>query len=323
MLHTRWLPFVLLLTTSCVGVVESDGERHKQGSGGSLGGAGATTTNGLARAGVGQGGASLTSGSVGSSGGATGVTTGAGGVTVGAGGVSVGAGTSVGAGGVSVGAGGAGGAAGSASTDAGAADHSASDAADGSPRGDAADGSRGPDSAIDAQDVAPIDAALDQGSQDVSSADSPIVGDPESGLLAGITRLHNVVRAEVGVPGLTWDPTIAATAQAYADKCIFQHSGAAGLGENLAAYAPPGGRTASAPVDDWASEKANYDYASNTCANGQVCGHYTQVVWKNSLRLGCGVQSCSTNSPFMGFPNWEIWVCNYAPPGNVGGERPY
>jgi len=39
--------------------------------------------------------------------------------------------------------------------------------------------------------------------------------------------------------------------------------------------------------------------------------------------VGCGVQSCSTNSPFMGFPNWEIWVCNYAPQGNIIGQKPY
>jgi uncharacterized protein YkwD len=149
-------------------------------------------------------------------------------------------------------------------------------------------------------------------------------GDPEPGLLAGITRYHNVARANVGVGPLTWDPSIAATAAAYAAQCKFDHSGTAGLGENLAAYAPPGGHTAASPVSDWVSENANYDYTTNTCATGQVCGHYTQVVWKNSLRLGCGVQACSTNSPFgANFPNWEIWVCNYSPPGNFVGQRPY
>jgi uncharacterized protein YkwD len=148
-------------------------------------------------------------------------------------------------------------------------------------------------------------------------------GDPEPGILRGITRFHNQVRATVGVPGLTWDPNIAATSAAYAAKCVFQHSGAPGLGENLSAYAPPGGHASSAPVNDWTSERANYDYANNSCAAGQVCGHYTQVVWKTSLRLGCAVQACSTNSPFMGFPNWEFWVCNYAPPGNIVGQKPY
>src|SRR5258706_216878 len=72
-------------------------------------------------------------------------------------------------------------------------------------------------------------------------------GDPEPGILKGITRAHNEVRATVGVAGLTWDPTIAATAATYAAKCVFQHSGTPGLGENLRAYAPPGGHPPSAP----------------------------------------------------------------------------
>ena len=174
-----------------------------------------------------------------------------------------------------------------------------------------------------------IDAGADRssggsGGTSVDASQGDASGDPEPGLLTGITRFHNVVRANHGVGPLTWDPSIAATAQAYAAQCNFQHSGTSGLGENLAAYAPPGGHTASSPVNDWASEEANYDYATNTCAANQVCGHYTQVVWKNSLRLGCGVQSCSTNTPFgSNFPNWEIWVCNYSPPGNFVGQRPY
>jgi hypothetical protein len=32
---------------------------------------------------------------------------------------------------------------------------------------------------------------------------------------------------------------------------------------------------------------------------------------------------CTKNSPFSGFPEWQIWVCNYDPPGNFNGTRPY
>jgi uncharacterized protein YkwD len=142
--------------------------------------------------------------------------------------------------------------------------------------------------------------------------------------VAGITRFHNVDRAKIPVPPLIWDPSIAATAAAYAAKCKFEHSGAAGLGENLAAYAPGGSEKANAPVDDWESEVADYDYASNSCAAGKECGHYTQLVWKSSKRLGCAVQSCSINTPFgPKFPNWDLWVCNYSPPGNYAGQKPY
>jgi hypothetical protein len=166
--------------------------------------------------------------------------------------------------------------------------------------------------------------APDAGAADLPTADAPpAAGDPEPGRLAGMTARHNQVRASVGVPPLVWDPAVAATAQAYADRCMYQHSGASGLGENIAAFAPPGSLV-SAAVDAWAGERADYDYAANTCAAGKMCGHYTQIVWRTTTRLGCGVATCDVNTPFgPRFPRWDFWVCNYAPPGNVNGRRPY
>lgn len=43
-------------------------------------------------------------------------------------------------------------------------------------------------------------------------------------------------------------------------------------------------------VDDWDSEKQYYDYSTNSCADGQMCGHYTQNVWAGSTTVGCGVR---------------------------------
>ena len=140
---------------------------------------------------------------------------------------------------------------------------------------------------------------------------------------------HNCARKTV-VPGaipaislLTWNAGIAQTAQTYADRCIWQHSGTPGLGENLYAAAPwTAAQTAAAT--SWASESPYYNYAANTCASGQQCGHYTQMVWRSTTQLGCGIRNCSTGSPFGAqFPNWTIVVCNYSPPGNYVGQRPY
>src|SRR5919109_4021378 len=66
-------------------------------------------------------------------------------------------------------------------------------------------------------------------------------------------------------------------------------------------------------VDKWGSEKQNYNYRKNSCSG--VCGHYTQVVWKNSVEVGCGMAICDNKS--------QVWVCNYNPPGNVEDEIPY
>ena len=64
----------------------------------------------------------------------------------------------------------------------------------------------------------------------------------------------------------------------------------------------------------WVNEKANYDYNSNSCVGGE-CLHYTQVVWRNSVRLGCAKVRCNNGGTFIG--------CNYDLPGNYVGQKPY
>ncbi len=55
---------------------------------------------------------------------------------------------------------------------------------------------------------------------------------------------------------------------------------------------------------------------------GQVCGHYTQRVGRETRQVGCAWAQCTRNSPFR-VSTWYLWVCNYALPGNFVGERPY
>ncbi|KAJ0010608.1 hypothetical protein Pint_34070 [Pistacia integerrima] len=89
---------------------------------------------------------------------------------------------------------------------------------------------------------------------------------------------HNSARATVGVEPVTWDNTVAAFAQNYANQrigdCPLVHSHSGGkYGENLAwSNANLLGTDA---VKMWVGEKADYDYNSNTCAAGKVCGRYT------------------------------------------------
>lgn len=166
------------------------------------------------------------------------------------------------------------------------------------------------------------------GSATGGASSGGLPGVQESGpALSGITAAHNAVRASVSppaatpIPDLVWDPAVAAVAQAWADQCTFDHN-TQGYGQNIYASAGDPPPTADAVVADWASEAGNYDYTTNTC-NGS-CGHYTQVVWAASLRLGCGYKHCTTGSPFLpDFPEWDFWVCNYDPPGNVNNDRPY
>src|SRR5437870_4733894 len=118
----------------------------------------------------------------------------------------------------------------------------------------------------------------------------------------------------------------ASVAQAWAARCLYQlDAGRGERGENIAASAPPGHWAASDVVAAWASEAQDYDYATNTCAPGKKCGHYTQLVWRDSVRVGCAHQVCDTNWPFAPSPpgRWDFWVCDYEPPGNRVGQKPY
>ncbi|EOA32548.1 hypothetical protein CARUB_v10015837mg [Capsella rubella] len=130
--------------------------------------------------------------------------------------------------------------------------------------------------------------------------------------------VHNKARAMVGVGPMVWNETLATYAQNYAQErardCAMEHSSGP-FGENLAA----GWGTMSGPVatEYWMTEKEHYDYYSNTCGGEDgVCGHYTQIVWRDSVRLGCGSVRCKNDE--------YIWViCSYDPPGNYIGQRPY
>ncbi|KAL1187946.1 Pathogenesis-related protein 1 [Cardamine amara subsp. amara] len=127
---------------------------------------------------------------------------------------------------------------------------------------------------------------------------------------------HNKARAAVGVDPLSWDETVAAYASDYAnqriDDCALQHSNGP-YGENIAWSS--GSMSGVEAVNMWVDELSDYDYDSNTCAQGKVCGHYTQVVWKKSVSLGCAKVSCNNGGTFI--------TCNYDPQGNFVGEWPY
>lgn len=150
---------------------------------------------------------------------------------------------------------------------------------------------------------------------------------------------HNAVRAGT-FPGVTvspapapplaalgWSMSAASVAQAWAANCVYAHNAGRGsLGENIAASAPPGNRDAASIVGLWASEWSGYNYATNGCSipDPPGCGHYTQIVWRSTVNIGCALVTCSTGWPFGGTPgSWDFWVCDYEPPGNWVGERPY
>jgi hypothetical protein len=125
---------------------------------------------------------------------------------------------------------------------------------------------------------------------------------------------------------MIWDPGAATVAQSWAAQCNFNHNPNRDGGENLYAACSttaPVTITGTDAVSDWSAESANYTYSTNTCAAGETCGHYTQLVWRTTNAVGCAVQQCTTNTPCTGFPDWAFVVCDYTPAGNWDGVSPY
>ncbi len=144
--------------------------------------------------------------------------------------------------------------------------------------------------------------------------------------MQGIVERHNYWREKVDSPPLVWSEELAAYAQEWANelkksnKCKMEHRPDKGkfaqlYGENL--YWSKGkNRAPIEVVDAWASELEYWNEETLECnKEWWYCGHYTQLVWHTSTEVGCAMVTCDGGE--------ELWVCNYNPPGNWIGEKPY
>uniref|UniRef100_A0A667XIS9 Cysteine-rich venom protein-like n=1 Tax=Myripristis murdjan TaxID=586833 RepID=A0A667XIS9_9TELE len=141
---------------------------------------------------------------------------------------------------------------------------------------------------------------------------------------AEIVDQHNAFRRAVEPTAadmliMNWSDEIAATAQAWVDKCILSHGPVStrmlegyAMGENLFFASAPHMWTD--VINAWHSEVENYQYP-NGSTNGKAIGHYTQVVWYSSYKVGCGAKLCPGNIYFYG--------CHYYRAGNFRTVAPY
>ena len=161
-------------------------------------------------------------------------------------------------------------------------------------------------------------------------ADSPPTNNRDSAALPReAVDAHNRERHKHGVGDLSWDPKLATFADKWAHHLCragrrpppLQHRPPTdgGPGENLweAVTTEATRYSISDAVKSWAGEQKYYNERSGQCQGGE-CGHYTQLVWRSTQQVGCGVATCPA-----GAFTATIWVCNYAPAGNFVGERPY
>lgn len=139
-----------------------------------------------------------------------------------------------------------------------------------------------------------------------------------------ILDIHNLYRCVHNVPSLIWHDDLAKSAQQWAEQGKFEHSpnelrfiGGVQAGENIAWGYSSGNET----VKAWYCEiDCTEPYglatdASDSKSAEEPIGHYTQVVWANTLYIGCG-----KGTSFVEGSAGDLWVCQYSEAGNYGGQ---
>jgi len=146
-----------------------------------------------------------------------------------------------------------------------------------------------------------------------------------------LIETHNQYRLQVGVSPLSWSNPLARSAKQWAAVIANRHRDGSWItaadhgsaGENIW-QGSRGGFSLTAMVEAWGSEKQyfrngvfdarNTGSAISTTGQWSDVGHYTQIVWKNTQEVGCGLAKTSQH---------EFLVCRYNPPGNILGQRVY
>ncbi|KAJ5553969.1 PR-1-like protein [Penicillium frequentans] len=132
---------------------------------------------------------------------------------------------------------------------------------------------------------------------------------------------HNVHRANHSAPNLGWDQSLADAAHVWAFTCQFRYNTDMlpdGYGQNLAGSAPTASLAQHISEFWYDDELRNFDpYYGQATPGGDLStyGHFTQVLWKDTTKVGCATVDCRGSALGM----WYT-VCNYFPRGNVLGR---
>lgn len=131
-------------------------------------------------------------------------------------------------------------------------------------------------------------------------------------------KAHNVYRAKHGVPDLEICPNLCEKSQKVADDFIANkrsnRSQTDNYGENIFAVEssdPNYVINGNEAVDSWYSGNKYYKFEQPGFS--QKTGHFTQLVWKNSKKLGVGIAKVGGKT---------VVACLYDPPGNFEKDYP-
>lgn len=133
---------------------------------------------------------------------------------------------------------------------------------------------------------------------------------------------------------MVWSERLAEAAQRWAQQlaeqnpCVLEHQDGY-FGENLymqSSYPQPD-HTCARAVDMWYREVRNYNFNtqfpfSTNYGSGKMISHFTQLVWKDTRSMGCGIGYSTYNWNGLQAA-CKVVACRYLPPGNIMNERLY
>ncbi|GLV39580.1 uncharacterized protein CBL_08354 [Carabus blaptoides fortunei] len=148
-----------------------------------------------------------------------------------------------------------------------------------------------------------------------------------------IVDSHNAIRLQVAqgilpnqpkasnMKRISWDNSLAQAAQNIANTCVYDHvpvdDSRFAVGENInlrSATSHLRRPDWTSAINAWVDEYKTYQYGTT------VYNNYTQLVWANTMYVGCGYTHFKDSSTSS---NKKYYVCNYGPEGNYIGQTPY
>jgi len=156
--------------------------------------------------------------------------------------------------------------------------------------------------------------------------EGPIGPTADSKFAQDVLKAHSMARADCKATNMLkmyWDQDLADLAAEHAEKCVYEHGtldmpDGTRVGQNLATatWQPEtwGEFPADKHVENWNIELKYFNNDTATCDEMGLCGHYSQVVWASTSKLGCAHKFCPNVKGGS-----DMIVCNYLPPGNHPG----
>jgi len=170
---------------------------------------------------------------------------------------------------------------------------------------------------------------------------------------------HNVARRAVEVDPVSWSDEVSKVALESLEQqkealiggaqegwtkrqiALPRHRTGGKFGENVAGWAGSRAKTAEWAVDLWLREKAAFDKLNGSApyrvgdeegkseidSTGRersvVVNHYTAIVWRGTKQIGAAKLDFELVDAQGNVRSYAVIICNYNPPGNRRGEKPY